>query len=225
MMRDARSRIAVAAVAVLLGILVVAQLRSQQASNGLENRTAQELTLLVANLNSRNDALRTEVTDLQRQLAAINTAKARGETSAGQVRADLDRIRMWSGVAAAEGPGIRIVIGGNVPAEAISDLINELRNGGAEALAIGDVRVLPWTVVAGDPGSLSVENTALESPIEIIAIGSAPALTGDLTRAGGVIGLLKATWPEVTIEVMPLTKVTIPATERAIDPVFGKAHP
>jgi len=133
--RQPQSQLALTAIAILLGLLVVIQLRAQQAGTGLETQSSQDLTLLIANLTTRNDQLRGEVSDLGRQLDAIAAANARGETSVGRLREDLERVRIWSGEAPAAGPGIRVLLFGGVPAEAISELVNELRNGGAEAIA------------------------------------------------------------------------------------------
>ncbi|HEY5496349.1 MAG TPA: hypothetical protein VIK16_06780, partial [Candidatus Limnocylindrales bacterium] len=85
-MHSRGSQVALAVVALVLGFLVVTQVRSQAGGTGLEDRSAQDLTLLVANLNTRNDQLRGEVADLGRQLDSIAAAQARGDTSAGQLR-------------------------------------------------------------------------------------------------------------------------------------------
>ena len=115
-MRQPRSQIALTAVALLLGLLVVVQLRAQQAGTGLETQSSQDLTLLIANVTTRNDQLRGEVADIQRQLDTIAAANARGETSVGQLRTDLERVRIWSGEDPATGPGIRVLLFGGVPA-------------------------------------------------------------------------------------------------------------
>ncbi len=224
-MRQPRSQLALAAVALLLGLLVVVQLRAQQAGTGLETQSSQDLTLLIANLTTRNDQLRGDAADLQRQLDAIAAARAGGETSLGQLRADLERVRLWAGVDPASGSGIRALLLGDVPAVAVSDLVNELRNAGAEAISVGGVRVVAGTVVAGPPGGLSVENTALGSPIEILAIGNPAALTGALTRAGGIVAQLQATYADAQVEVTPLDSVEVPATERILVPTLGKPRP
>jgi uncharacterized protein YlxW (UPF0749 family) len=224
-MRRPRSQLALAAIALLLGFLVVVQLRAQQASTGLETLSSQDLTLLIANLTTRNDGIRAELADLQRQLASIEATSARGDTSRGQLRADLDRVRLWAGLEPASGSGIRVVITGDAPASAISDLLNELRNVGAEAIAVDDVRVTARTVVAGPPGALSVENTALGDRVVITAIGNPPTLTGALTRAGGIAAQIQASYENVGVEVMPRDRVEIPATALALAPVEGKPRP
>jgi uncharacterized protein YlxW (UPF0749 family) len=224
-MRQRGSQVALTALALLVGLLVVVQLRAQQAGTGLETQSSQDLTLLIANLTTRNDQLRGEVADIQRQLETISAANARGETSVGQLRRELERARIWSGEDPADGPGVRIVLYGGVPAEAISDLVNELRNGGAEAISIGGVRVVGPTVVAGTVGSLSLESTELGPRVEVLAIGNPAALTGGLTRAGGLAAQLQARYAEVEVEVTPLDDVSVPAADRSLGPVLGLPRP
>ena len=224
-MRQRRSQVALTAIALLLGLLVVVQLRAQQAGTALETQSSQDLTLLIANLTTRNDQLRGEVADIQRQLETMSAANARGETSVGQLRSELERARIWSGEDPAAGPGIRIVLYGGVPAEAVSDLVNELRNGGAEAIAIGGVRVVGRTVVAGMEGSLSLESTELGPRVVVLAIGNPAALTGGLTRAGGLAAQLQARYAEVQVEVTPLDEVSAPAADRSLGPILGLPRP
>jgi uncharacterized protein YlxW (UPF0749 family) len=220
--RSPRSQIALAAVALLLGFLVVTQVRSQAGGTGLEERSAQDLTLLVANVSTRNDQLRSEVADLGRQLESIVAAQARGDTSAGQLREDLVRIRIWSGVDAAEGQGVRVVLRGPATAKVLADLLNELRNAGAEAIAVGGVRVVPATIAGGAPGAVSVEDTLLEDPLEVVAIGNAATMTGTLTRAGGLVAQELATNAGLGIEVTSADRVLVPATVRDLAPRVAK---
>jgi uncharacterized protein YlxW (UPF0749 family) len=224
-MRRPASLAALSAILFLLGFLVVVQLRAQQAGSGLETLSAQDLTLLVANLTSRNDQLRSDAADLERQLEAMAEARARGETSAGQLRADLERVRLWAGLDPVAGAGIRVIVYGGVPAQGISDLVNELRNAGAEAISVGGVRVVAATVAAGPVGALSIENTALGPRIEVHAIGNASALTGALTRPGGPVAQLQATYDEVDVEVTPLDRLEVPATDRTLIPLLGVPRP
>ena len=221
--RRARSRLAVAVVMAALGLLVVAQLRGQSSDQRLAGLSAQDLTILVANLNSQNDQLRTEVASLEGELGAVAAAHARGESATDQLRIDLTRIRTFSGLVAVHGPGVSITVAGPIDGDAVEALLNELRNAGAEAIAVGAIRIVPGTVVAGLAGAVSVENSALDDPFEIRAIGSPQILTGTLTRAGGVIAQLAATYPGVTVTVTPLDAVLVPATDRDLAP--SHAHP
>jgi len=220
--RTRSAQLSVAAVAFVLGLLVVAQLRAQAGTAGLENRSAQELTVLVANLTTRNDQLRREVASLEREVADLTAAAARGVSSVDRLRTDLARIRTWAGLDPVVGPGVRITVNGPLPGVAVEDLLNELRNAGAEAMAVAGVRIVPGVVVAGPPGALSALDTPLPDPFEVEAIGSPETLTGSLTRMGGVVAQLSARFPAATVTVTPIERLRLPATERDLRPSHGR---
>jgi uncharacterized protein YlxW (UPF0749 family) len=217
-----RANLAIAAVALILGVLVVGQLRGQSNVPGLSALSAQELTLLIANLNDHNDQLRDEVATLEQQATALQAATANGQTTVGSLRSDLERIRAWSGAIGMTGPGIVISIRGPIAGDGIEDILNELGNAGAEAIVVGDVRVVPGLVVAGAAGDLSVENTALGDVFEIRAIGSPEILLGTLTRAGGIVSQLGVAYPDARISVSPLDSVAVPPSQRTLIPSHGQ---
>ena len=218
-----RSQALVAAVAFILGILVVVQIRSQAGNNTLAAMSSQDLTFLVANLNTRNDQLRGEIATLQSQLAALESGGSLGATSVNEIRAEIARIRAWAGLDPVGGRGIEITVGGPITASAVEDLVNELKNAGAEAIAVEDVRVVPGTVFGGGGGGggLSVDDTALGDPFTIQVIGTPDTLTGSLARAGGIIAQLAATDPDATIDVEEATEMVLPATTRNLVPSHG----
>jgi uncharacterized protein YlxW (UPF0749 family) len=213
-----RNHLTVAAVAVVLGLLAVGQLRGLAGAPSLSGLSALELTQVIANLNARNDQLRNEIAGTSRQAQDLTETRARGETVVDQLRGDLERIRAWSGVTEVAGQGIVINVQGRIGGDGVEDLLNELRNAGAEAIAIDGTRLVMSSVVAGAPGGLSIENTALGDSFEIRAVGSPQILTGTLTRTGGVIAQIGATYPEATVNVTPVDHVAIPATTRDLIP-------
>lgn len=223
-MHALRSQATVAAVACLLGLLVVVQLRAQTADSGLSNKSAQDLTGIVGNLNTENDRLRTEISALDTQLEELRSDHAGGASSVEQIQAELAKIRAWAGLDPVAGKGVTITVTGDIDARGVNDLLNELHNAGAEAIAIEDVRVVSRTTISGVPGSLDVGGFLLRDPFRIRAIGRPEVLVGSLTRAGGIIAQLGATNSAVTIEVEPTTdEMTLPATR--VDLVPGHGHP
>jgi uncharacterized protein YlxW (UPF0749 family) len=212
------SRVTVALVAGILGLLVVGQLRGQAGVPGLSALSATELTQLIANLTAGNDVLREEIGDLGRQEVNLTVARDRGDTTAGELGSDLAGIRAWAGLSAVAGQGIAITIRGPIGGDGVEDLLNELRNAGAEAIAVDGVRIVVGVVVAGAPGQLSVENQPIGEAFEIRAIGSPQILTGTLTRTGGVIAQVGTTYPDATVTVTPVDRLTLPATDRTLLP-------
>ncbi len=221
-MRRASGRLTVSLVLMLLGLLVVAQLQSQATAPALAGLSAQDLTVLVANLSTRNNELRDEISSLQVQRASVAAAVQRGDTSAVQIRSDLSRIEAWSGVLPVTGAGVRVLISGSIPGDAVSSLVNELRNAGAEGISIAGIRDVPGVVVTGPAGAITVDGVSPDEPIELLAIGQPETLTGSLTRAGGPIAQLGAQYPDATVSVSAMDLVNLPATQRDLTPKLGR---
>lgn len=222
-MHQRRNQLTIAAVAFVLGLLVVVQLRTQASGAAFAGLSSQELTVLVANLNDRNDALRGEVATLERELSTLTDNTQRGEVSVDELRADLRRVRLYAGIDGATGPGVIITIRGPIDGTGVEDLVNELRNAGAEAMAVDTVRLVPGVVTVGPAGAVKVDGVPLSDPFELSAIGAPDKLTGSLTRSGGIIAQLAATMPDVVVDVTPLDRVDVPATDRQLVPRHG--HP
>ncbi len=216
-----RSQLALAAVTAILGVLVVVQLRSQAGPTGLAQLSSQDLTVLVANVNSRNDQLRRETATLERELATLVQNRAKGGASVEEISADLERVRAYAGLDAVGGPGVKIAVRGPIDAAGVEELINELRNAGAEAIGAGGVRVVTGVVAVGGAGVVEIDGVRLGISFDIDAIGAPDKLTGSLTRSGGVIAQLAATLPAVTLTVTPMDRVELPATTRTLVPAHG----
>ena len=221
-MHQLRNQLTIAAVAFVLGLLVIVQLRTQASGAAFAGLSSQELTVLVANLNDRNDDIRGEIGTLERELATLTTNTQRGEVSVDELRADLRRVRLYAGIDPATGPGVVITIRGPVDGSGVEDLVNELRNAGAEAMAVESVRLVPGVVTMGPAGAVTVDGVPLGDPFDLSAIGAPDKLTGSLTRSGGIIAQLAATLPDVVVEVTPLERVDVPATDRELVPRNGR---
>jgi uncharacterized protein YlxW (UPF0749 family) len=216
------SQITIAAVALILGMLVVTQLRSQAGNPGLAQLSAQDLTVLVANLNARNDQLRSESSTLEQELATLTANQSRGDVSVDEISADLERVRAYAGLEPVGGPGVMIAVQGPIDGSGVEELFNELRNAGAEAIATAGIRVVTGVVVTGPAGQAQIDGTRLGDSFEIDAIGAPDKLTGSLTRSGGVIAQLAATLPNVVVTVTPADRLELPATNRTLVPAHGR---
>ena len=221
-MHRLRSQITIAVVALILGLLVVIQLRSQAANSGLAQLSSQDLTVLVANLNARNDQLRREGSSLEVELATLNQNRSRGDVSIDEITADLERVRAYAGLDPVAGPGVTISVRGPIDGNGVEEIINELRNAGAEAISTGGVRVVTGVVVTGEPGQAQVDGVGLGDVFELMAIGAPEKLTGSLTRSGGVIAQLAATQADVVVTVTPVDRLELPATTRTLVPAHGQ---
>jgi uncharacterized protein YlxW (UPF0749 family) len=220
-MRRNRNQLSLAAVAFILGLLVVVQLRAQASGSGLAALSSQELTVLVGNLNAHNDTLRQEIASLERDLTTLSVNRDRGASSVDQALTELAQIRAYAGLEPVGGTGVTVTVDGPIDGPGIEDLINELRNAGAEAIGVDGVRLAAGSVVSGASGELEVDGTRLDAPFEVVAIGPPETLTGSLTRNGGLIAQLAATYPDVALTVTPVDRIELPATTRNLLPSHG----
>jgi uncharacterized protein YlxW (UPF0749 family) len=77
-------------------------------------------------------------------------------------------------------------------------------------------------VANGLAGSVTVGGRLVASPVVLTAIGQSQTLAGSLTRAGGPIAQLAARYPDATMTVAAVDRITLPATDRSLAPVLGR---
>ncbi|MGH2449844.1 MAG: DUF881 domain-containing protein [Candidatus Limnocylindria bacterium] len=196
-MRSAPGGIAVAIIALFLGVLAVSQFRSQDVySRSLQLETPASLTTLIANLSEKNRLLRAEIFDLTLRIERAGDSVAGGQGSLAETEAEIARLRVLAAESAVEGPGVSITVTGPFDERAMADLVNELRNAGAEAIAINDLRVLPRTHFAGAPGdAVTIDGRRVSGPWTLEALGSAEVIAVAITRTGGIVGQFELIYP------------------------------
>ena len=120
-----------------------------------------------------------------------------------------------------EGQGILVEVEGSLDAIAVNDLVNELRNAGAEAIAVDAVRITARSVATQGPRSLVVDGVDVGRHFVMRAVGSPEGLAAALDRPGGVIAQLEQ-FIDATITVTPSTEITIPATAQDLAPSIAQ---
>jgi uncharacterized protein YlxW (UPF0749 family) len=211
------AQVSLFAVALLIGVLLVGQLRSQARPTEISTLSAQELSQLVDTLSDRNRELRTGLADLRETLREYRVADAQGQSALDVSREDLRRITAFGGLAAVEGQGIVLDVEGDLDAIALNDLLNELRNAGAEALAVDDIRITHRSVAVQGPTSLLIDGLEVDRAFSIRAIGSAEGLLATIERPGGIIAQLQQ-FIDASIVARQSTEVSLPATAISLAP-------
>lgn len=211
-MRPSIGSVAVAAVALLLGVLVVSQFRSRDAySRSLEQETPESLTTLIADLNDRNRQLRADIFDLQLRVDRTQSEVAGGKGTLEESQRQLQQLEVFSAQSPVTGPGIAVRIDGPFDEHAVSDLVNELRNAGAEAIAVNDVRVGPRTWFGpGSHGEVVVDGGTVPGPWTVRSIGAPDVLYVAMTRTGGIVGQFELIYQRTRFTVTRETSLDLP---------------
>lgn len=216
-MRTWVAQVSLALIAMLIGITLVAQFRSQARPTALSSLPVAELSTRIQTLADANRQLRTALAEQRDLLEEYQVAGAEGFSALDVSREEVRRIRAFSGLSAVEGQGILVRVSGSLDAIAVNDLLNELRNAGAEALSLDDVRVTASSVVVQGARTLEIDNVAIGRTFRLLAIGDADGLVAALQRPGGIVTQLEQ-FVRATITVSASEALQLPATARDLVP-------
>lgn len=215
------SRVLAAALVAALGFAFVAQLR-QSDEQGLSALRQSDLVRILDDVGDRRDRLSAEALDLQAQQRELASGVNGSQAAIDAARSRLDALGVLAGTLGATGPGIEVFISdpdAAVRSAQMLDLVQELRDAGAEAIQIGAVRVVASTSFTDSPGGVSVDGTAVRPPYTVLAIGDSQTLATALEIPGGIVASLpdgaRATVASRTeVDVTALHAVTAPRYAR-----------
>jgi len=218
----ARWQLTLAAFLVLVGFLLVLQLRAGRSIRReveLPTLRVRDLAVLVQQQEDALRALQAEVVDLRAKLAEYENAAAQGRSSAATLAREVDSYRLVLGLTPVEGPGVIVRVtehpvprGVPVPvvqAADLSGLVNELWSSGAEAVAVDGVRVLATTGFRQVGDAIVAGIFRLEPPYEIRAIGDPAVMQAALNLRGGFVEGLRSVG--LTVEVNAAPRLRLPA--------------
>ena len=200
-------------VALFLGVLVVTQIKAQDVyTRSLELETPSSLTTLIANLAERNNALRAEIFDLRLRTEAAREESASGKGFLTEAQKQIAQLQVFAARTAVKGQGISVRVDGDFDDKALSDLVNELRNAGAEAVAVNGVRVGPrsWFGMTSDR-ALTVDAFAIKGPWTVSAVGASDVMFVAMTRTGGIIGQFELIYRRTGFSVSKESALLLPS--------------
>lgn len=142
-----------------------------------------------------------ELENLEKQLETERQKSTSNDSSSIQKQEELQTIDTYLGLTDVTGEGIIITLKDNTTSKFgtaddivhysdIREIVNELKNAGAEAISINDQRVVPTTSISCIGTVIQVNDQKVGVPFVIKAIGNQTALWGALTRPGGFLDFL-----------------------------------
>lgn len=221
--RATRANLVVGALAVALGFAIAAQVRQTDLA-GLADLRSDELVRILDNVTQENSRLSGEIRELERtrdQLAAGATS----EEARAAAQSRLDAIEVLSGTVAASGPGIELEITDpehRIDAAFLLDTLQELRDAGAEAVEINDVRVVASTYFTDVDGGVAISGKRVSPPYVIRAIGDPPTMAAAMDIPGGVSESARQENAEAAVEQrdsLEITSLHVPSSPEYAQPV------
>nr|WP_297428336.1 DUF881 domain-containing protein [uncultured Actinotalea sp.] len=224
--RATKAQLAVALLAALLGFALVVQVQ-QNRDDGLASLRQDELVRILDEVTQRGDELEGEVAALRAQRAELvtGTDTQLAAREAAQQRARVQGI--LAGRLPAVGPGVRITLGVTeraIPPLTLYNVLEELRNAGAEAVQVNDVRLTASSYfVEGPEGVVVVDGQTIEPPYRWIAIGDPSTMASALQIPGGAMAQVRGVGGTTT--VTELDEVEVTATRDPVTPRFATPVP
>ncbi|MEZ8220647.1 Uncharacterized conserved protein YlxW, UPF0749 family [Candidatus Fervidibacteria bacterium JGI MDM2 JNZ-1-D12] len=228
-------KFAIVLVGLTLGLLIGLQVRTlglQQATIGSSRATVLMERLLKAQEEIKQ--LREEVDKLRQQIRDYERAMAEGRAATERITAELNKLRVMAGLTKVRGPGVIVwltdaskpVSAENPSLGIVHDtdllmIVNELRNAGAEAIAINNQRVVATTAIRCVGNLITVNGVPITPPYEIAAIGDPNKLKEGLMMPEGIVEQLKALG--IPISVSQRQDVIIPSL--SVTPRLELARP
>lgn len=187
----------------VLGVLVQWQADNRQNIAAAQTPEAQEVVAVeVARLTNANTDLRKQLADITQREYELQQAIVDKQSASSTIGKERDAADIITGTVAVNGPGIVLVINDGLTNAQVTDVLNALKNIGAEALAINGHRVTPW---------FSEWRTNLSAPYTVVALGSPPVLSTSLTRRGGIIDQIELAAGALDLDVQEHDDLTLPA--------------
>ena len=221
-------RVASALACAALGFLFVTQLRAtENIDTRLEVEREEDLAQILADLSTQSDRLQEDITSNRLTLLAFENSAQTEELALRSLRRRLSELQILAGTVDVEGPGIRLTIDDpreEITQELLVDTVQELRDAGAEAIAVNDIRLVASSAFSTRNGKLVLDEQPLAPPIVIHAIGPSQTIAEALSIPGGALDSLQSR-PQVTARVDALEQLTVPARPEAEPFVFGEPIP
>ncbi|MGH3320534.1 MAG: DUF881 domain-containing protein [Streptosporangiaceae bacterium] len=210
--RATRTQALVAVLCALLGFALVVQVQSNRGEAKFATARQDELVGVLDTLAQRSRRLRLQIQDLRASRARMESGSRRRDAILEDTRHRARVLGVLAGTLPAVGPGLVLTIddkGGRVDARVFLDAVEELRDAGAEAIQIGDVRVVASTYfLDASGGGMSVDGHTLHAPYRIRVIGDARTMATALNIPGGVVETIRGKGASAEITQRERIKVT-----------------
>jgi uncharacterized protein YlxW (UPF0749 family) len=170
--------------AVLFGLLVSVQWRTQAERNELTVRYNTPLLDAANTLQDEQNALKAQLADLRAELDRIQANASTQSDSAKELQARIDTLKAVAGLNERSGDGVEVTLDDARGAAAakdieksichntdLTDIVNQAWRGGAEAIAVNDERIVGSSSIYCVGSTIMVNGTLMSPPFRVAVIG------------------------------------------------------
>ena len=210
---------------ILLGLLISTQIQTQnRLDSDLASQSASDLTIMVKNLTDRRLLLTEELAEAEYNLELYQEEYLDDSLLLEKMNNDIARLELINGTIPAKGSGIVITVSGHLLASDLAVLVNEFWAAGAEAVAINDVRITPYSgfdyIGTSTATYLTCGGEVLTEPIILQAVGNSATLERSIVMPGGIADNLEVY--QVYLDIQHTDDLNLPAVPSQPQLQYGK---
>jgi uncharacterized protein YlxW (UPF0749 family) len=223
--RPGRGQIIAGILLAMLGFGAVVQGKAVSEPDDYAGARRGDLISLLDQLEVARDSAESQLRGLQATIIELQDRGTRTQVALREAREEASALAILSGTVGATGPGIVIRIddpAGQVSASTLLNVIEELRDAGAEAIEINDTaRVVAQTYFADATDGVSIDGTVVRPPFIIDVVGQSHTLSEAVEFPGGVSEIVETLGGSVDI----YERDTVDVTSLAVRPEPEYAQP
>lgn len=216
-----RAQILAAVLCAVLGFALVVQLR-QTKQDEFANLRQSDLVRILDDVTRRSEDLDRERSSLLKAEFDLRSGTDSQRAALELAEKDATTQGILSGRLPAEGPGIEITIvegDTKVSASRMFNVLEELRNAGAEVIEVNGVRMVTSSHFVDADRGILIDGIVASAPYRWVAIGNPLTLQPAMEIPGGALPTIRADGGRTTIEQHDLVEVK--AVREPAEPEFA----
>lgn len=190
----------------LLTVAISVQVRTMNSANSTVSKTLADNDLRdqVLKMKEKFDNTSNDFINAQKELEKVRQVATKDDETAETKERELTENNMILGNTDVTGEGVEIILADAVNISSglsaseqiihygdIQDVVNELRNAGAEAIEVNGQRIVNTSAITCEGNIIKINGERIGSPFTIKAIGSKELLYGALERAGSILDWIR----------------------------------
>ena len=223
--RASRGQVLAGLLCAALGFALVVQVRQNNEAS-LSGLSQADLVRILDETTSRGDALATEVNDLRGERDELMSGSDKRQAALDALRRSAETQGILTGRLPAEGPGVIATLtepNGQIKPVTMLNMLEELRNAGAEAIDLNGHRITASSAFAGIPGAVTLDGVVVTAPFTWTAIGDPDTIATALQIPGGALAAVRGNGGEGDLQRR--TKLEIRSVRTLPDPQFATPAP
>lgn len=225
--RVTRAQVLAGVLCALLGFALAVQIR-QTSDSTLTGMRQADLVRILDEATTRGDALERELADLADERDELLSGSNTRQAALDALRRNAETQGILTGRLPAEGPGVVATLDdvepdGLIKPVTMVNMLEELRNAGAEAIQLNGQRITASSAFTGSAGSVELDGVTLTAPYVWDVIGDPDTIAPALQIPGGALAEVRRNGGTGSVERADLVEVT--AIRVVPDPVHATPVP